>query len=641
MSGHAFTVTGIAPAAFHSIDQILNAEFWVPLGMTPQLAVSLPPYDARDYHWLSVIGRIRPGASRKDVAAALDTISSRLASSYPATDKGNHFIFEQAGSLPPRDKSAALLFLTALSVVVLLVLAIAGFNVANLLFARALSRQREIAVRVALGATRARLLRLFVFEGLILGLCGGILGTLLALWSTHAISSIRIPAPIPLDLSVAIDGRTLVYTALLCVISGLLLGLAPSWAATRPRMAGALKGDVAFARGHFFSARNLLVMAQVAMALILLSMTGLFLRSLRHAAQIDIGFKTHGLLLLSVDPRLNGYSPEQTSAYLATLRQTVAALPGVQDVVSTDVAMLSGGNRSDGFNITGRSNKGDAYVMSDLYMVTPRFFQALGVPLLRGEDFHQVTATDRRVAVVNQAFAQKLFGSADPIGQHIDGGKWHYEIIGVVGNAKSRTLGEDTRAILYRSLDQSIAEDPSMMGYTLIVRTPGDAAELADTVRSRVQQIDPAVAIYNMETMDQHVRAAYVLPRLAASLFGVFGGIGLLLATVGLYGVMSFAVTRSLKEISIRMAVGAEPSAVLRLVMRRGITLTIPALVIGWPAAWLLAKMASSFLYGIGVHDALTFTLVPLVLLLVSLAASWIPARRAASTDPIEALRME
>jgi predicted permease len=359
-----------------------------------------------------------------------------------------------------------------------------------------------------------------------------------------------------------------VYTALLCVISGLLLGLAPSWAATRPRMAGALKGDVAFARGHFFSARNLLVMAQVAMALILLSMTGLFLRSLRHAAQIDIGFKTHGLLLLSVDPRLNGYSPEQTSAYLATLRQTVAALPGVQDVVSTDVAMLSGGNRSDGFNITGRSNKGDAYVMSDLYMVTPRFFQALGVPLLRGEDFGHVTATDRRVAVVNQAFAQKLFGSADPIGQHIDGGKWHYEIIGVVGNAKSRTLGEDTRAILYRSLDQSIAEDPSMMGYTLIVRTPGDAAELADTVRSKVQQIDPAVAIYNMETMDQHVRAAYVLPRLAASLFGVFGGIGLLLATVGLYGVMSFAVTRSLKEISIRMAVGAEPSAVLRLVMR-------------------------------------------------------------------------
>jgi predicted permease len=641
LSGHAFTVAGIAPAAFHSIDQILNAEFWVPLGMIPQLAVSLPPHDSREYHWLAVIGRIRPGASRKDVGAALDTISMRLAASYPATDKGNHFVFEQAGSLPPRDKSAALLFLTALSVVVLLVLAIAGFNVANLLFARALSRQREIAVRAALGATRARLLRLFLLEGLIFGLCGGTLGTLLALWSTRSISSIRVPAPVPLDLSVAVDARTLAYSVLLSVISGVLLGFAPAWAASRPEVARALKGDVAFVRGHFFSARNLLVMAQVAMALILLSLTGLFLRSLQNAAQIDIGFKTHGLLLLSVDPRLNGYTPEQTSAYLATLRQTVAALPGVQDVVSTDVPMLSGGNRSDGFTIVGRSNKGDLSVMSDLYMVTPRFFQTMGVPFLRGQDLRQVTATDPRVAVVNQAFARKLFGDADPVGQHIEGGHWQYEIIGVVGNAKSRTLGEDTRAILYRSLDQSIAEDPSMMGYTLIVRARGDAAGLAGAVRSKIQELDPAVAIYNVETMDQHVRAAYILPRLAAALFGVFGGIGLLLATVGLYGVMSFTVTRSLKEISIRMAVGAAPSAVLRLVLSRGLKLTLPALAIGWPAAWLLARMASGFLYGIGTHDAVTFTLVPLALLLVALAASFIPARRAASTDPVQALRME
>jgi predicted permease len=642
LSGHAFTVTGVAPATFHSIDQIINAEFWVPLGMTPELAASLPPHDSREYHWLSVIGRVRPGVSREYVAAQLSTIADRLAVSYPATDKGNHFVFEQAGSLPPFARSMALLFLTALSIVVLLLLAIAGFNVANLLFAQAINRQREMAVRLALGATRGRLLRLVLLESLLLGLGGGTLGVVLSLWSTGALSSLRLPAPIPLNAQVSIDGRTLAYTFLISVLCGLLLGIAPAWAASQPRVANSLKAEAGFAAaGGRFRVRNFLVVAQVAMGVVLLALTGLFLRSLESASEINIGFRTRGLLLLSVDPRLNGYSPSKISAFLGQLRERAAALPGVDAAVCSDVPFLSGGNRSDGFTVVGHAEKGDPSVLADLYMVTPGYFDALGIPGLAGSDFSHETANGPRVAVINKAFADRLFGGTDPIGQRIDGGGWTYQIIGVVGNAKSRTLGEDTRPILYRSLDQSIANDPSMMGYTLIAHTPGDPAGIAEALRREVYQLDPDMAVYNLETMDEHVRAAYVLPRVAAMLFGIFGGIGVVLATVGLYGVMSFAVARRTREIGIRMAMGARPAAVLRLVLRRGMALTFTALALGWPAAWMLAKLCSSFLYGIRPHDAVTFTLVPAVLVLVALVAAWIPARRAASINPTQALRME
>jgi predicted permease len=642
LSGHPFTVTGVVPAAFHSVEQILNAEFWVPLGMTPQLAASLPPHDSREYHWLSVIARIRPGVDRKDVAAELGTIANRLAISYPATDKGNRFVFEQAGTVPPFARNVALLFLSALSIVVLLLLAIAGFNVANLLFAQALNRQREFAVRLALGATRGRLLRLLLLESLLLGLGGGAVGVLLSLWSTAALSSLRLPVPVPLDLRVSIDGRTLAYTFLTSVLCGLLLGLAPAWAASRPKVANALKGGAGFAApGRRLSARNLLVVAQVAMALILLSVTGLFLRSLASASRIDIGINTRGLLLLSVDPRLNGYSPTMASQFLSQLRERAAELPGVDNAVCTDVPLLSGGTRSDGFTVSGHSVKGDPSIMGDLYMVTPGYFDALGTRLMAGSDFSHETANGPRVAVVNQAFATRLFAGASPIGQRVDGGGLTYQIIGVAGNTKSRTLGEDTRPILYRSLDQSIANDPSMMGYTLIVHTQSDPTRIMEALRREVYKLDPAMAVYNLETMDEHVRSAYVLPRVTALLFGIFGGIGLVLATVGLYGVISFAVNQRTREIGIRMAMGAQPSSVLQLVLRRGMTLTVAALAIGWPAAWMLAKIASSFLYGITPHDAVTFTFVPIMLVLVALAAAWIPARRAASINPVEALRSE
>jgi predicted permease len=643
LSGRLFTVVGIAPAAFHSVDQILDAQFWVPLGIVTQLVPNLPPLDSREFNWLSVVARLRPGVTRTQAAAELSVLAQRLALSYPKTDKGNTFVFEQAGSLPPKERSAVLLFLTALSLVVLLLLAIAGANVANLLFAQAAARHREMAVRLALGATRARLRRQLLIESVLLGLGGGALGALLSLWAARSLSAFHLPAPVPLDVRVGIDWRDLAYTFALSVLCGLLLGLAPAWMAARPMLAKALRGEDSFTgSGRRLSLRNLLVVAQIAMSLVLLSVTGLFLRSLHSASNIDIGFRPRGLLMLSVDPRLHGYSPAQISRFLAQLRQRVAALPGVDAAVCIDVPLLSGGNRSDGFAVVGHSPNDNAITFADIYMVTPGYFEALGTPRLAGNDFGGEVANGPRTAIINKVFADRLFPGVSPIGQHvIGGGNLTYEIVGVAGNAKSRTLGEETRPILYRSLDQNISDDPSLMGYTLIVHTTGNPAALAEPVRRQVYALDPAMAIYNEETMEEHVQTAYFLPRIGAMLFGVFGAIGIILATVGLYGVMSYAVSRRTREIGIRMAMGANPHSVERMVVRQGMILAFVATAIGWPAAWMLSKLASSFLYGIQPHDALTFAVVPVFLAAIAFVACWLPARRAASVDPVKALRAE
>jgi predicted permease len=642
LSGKTFTVVGVAPPAFHGADQILYTEFWVPLGNVALLVPGLSDQNSRDFHIVEVLGRLAPGASRTQAAAELKAITQRLANTYPKTDKGTSIVFEQAGSLPSNLRGPVLLFFTALTVVVLLVLAIAGANVTNLLFAQATVRQRDMAVRLALGATRSRLRRQLILESVSLGLGGGVLGVALSLLSTRALSALRLPAPVPIDVRISEDWRVLLFAFALSVLSGVLLGLAPAWAMSHSKLPNSLKGEDAFIRpGRRISIRNLLVVAQIAMSVILLCLTGLFLRSLQSAASIDIGFHPQGLLMLSVDPRVHGYSADRTAQFLELARQRVAALPGVDAAVCTDVALLSDGNRSDAFSVVGKPGDEANQTNTDLYMVTPGYFGLMGIPRIMGRDFGSESATSPRTAVVNRAFVERLLPHANPIGQLVTGGGVNYEIIGVTGNVKSRSLGEDLRPVLYRSLAQSIAGDPSLMGYTLLLHISGNPAALQESVRRQIHELDPAMAIYNEGTMEDHVRTAYFLPRLAATLFGVFGGIGLVLAAVGLYGVMSYSVSRRTREIGIRIAMGARPGTVERLILRQTLILTVIAVALGWPAAWMLAKMASSFLYGIEPHDALTFTLVPPFLIAIALAACWMPARRAASIDPMQALRTE
>ena len=642
LSGHTYTVVGVVSPAFHGADQILYTEFWVPMGNLAQLVPNLPDQASLEFHWVEVLARLAPGVTRTQAAAELKTMASRFALSNPKTDNNSRIVFEQAGSLPSNIHANVVLFFSALSIVVLLVLFIAGANVANLLLAQAASRQRDMAVRLALGATRARLRRQMLMESLLLGLCGGLMGVLLSLWATAVLSSSRLPAPVPLDVQIGIDWRVLLYSLALSVVSGLLLGVAPAWAASRPMLANALKGEDALARpGRRISLRNLLVVAQVAMSVVLLCVTGLFLRSLQSAASINIGFRPQNVLIASIDPRVHGYTAERTAQFLTLLRRQVAALPGVESAVITDVAPLSDGNRSDVFSVLGHAAKDSSSANSDLYMVTPGYFEALGIPRVAGRDFGGESLNGPKTAIVNRAFVDGVFGGENPIGRQVTGGGATYQIIGVAANTKSRSLGEETRPILYRFLDQSIASDPSLMGYTLVIHATGDPSTVQDAVRRHIHALDSTMAIYNEETMEQHVRTAYFLPRLAATLFGTFGFIGLVLASVGLYGVMSYSVSRRAREIGIRMALGAKPGSVERLVLRQGMVLTLIAVALGWPAAWMLAKTASSFLYGIQPHDTLTFALVPPFLAVLALAACYIPARRAAQIEPMQALRTE
>ena len=387
LSGRPYTVVGVAPAGFRGIDLILDSEFWVPLGRVSDLVTNVSDRNNRNMHWLQVIARLNPGVTRDQASA--EALRYRPSSGHSLSSYGqggNSFPFEQAGSLPPRDKSTFLIFLAALLVVVLLVLCIACANVANLLLAQTVGRQREMAVRLALGATRMRILRQMVMESVLLALGGGVLGVLLSLWATQALSTFRIPAPIPLNLTLSVDWRVLAYTFALSVGAGLLFGIVPGWAASRPILASALKGEDPFARpGRRITLRSVLIVAQVSMCVVLLTATGLFLRSLQQAANIDIGFRSTGIVSLSVDPRVNGYTAERTVQFLNEARQRAAALPGVASAVVTDSILLNGGNRSDGFRalVKPKSNtsaESGTAPNVELYMATPGLFRSHGHP---------------------------------------------------------------------------------------------------------------------------------------------------------------------------------------------------------------------------------------------------------------------
>jgi predicted permease len=643
LSGRPYTVVGVAPAGYRGIDLVLDAEFWVPLGNGPQLNPSEPKREAREYHWLQVIARMKPGVTGDQARVELATLASRFATAYPETDKGNGFRFEQAGSLPPRDAGTILTFLAALSIVVLLVLCIAGANVANLLLAQAAERGKEMAVRLTLGATRGALQRLLLMESVILALGGGLFGFALSLWATQALSAFHLPAPVPLDLNIRADWRVLLYTFALSVGAGVVLGIAPAWAASHPILSSALKGEGGLARpGRRWNLRSVLIVAQVAMSVVLLCATGLFLRSMQHASGIDIGFRSSGVLITSVDPRVNGYTAERTVQFLRQLRERISALPGVATVVCTDQVPLSDGNRSDGFRIVGQPWPMAGPPIVDLYMATTGYFDVMGIPRIAGRDFGNESPNGPKVAIVNDEFVKKILGGREAIGQRVEGGDVTYEIVGVVHDIKSRTLGEATRPVLFRSLEQTAGSDPAFLGYSVLVRTRGgNYSALESAVRQEIHAIDPAMATYNEATMEEHLRDALFLPRLAATLFGVFGVSGVLLAAVGLYGVMNYAVSRRTKEIGIRMALGAQVEGVQKMIVGQGMKLAGIAVVVGLVAALAVARLFAVFLYGVRTDDAVTFVCVPVLLGAVVLVASWIPARRAARVDPMVALRWE
>jgi putative ABC transport system permease protein len=665
LSGHPYTVVGVAPPYFRGIDIILDTQFWVPIGNIDQLLPNTAHLDQRDYHWITVAARLNSGVTHAQATAELNLLAQRFAQAHPSTDKGLGFRFDQAGSLPPRDKSVILLFLSTLMIVVFLVLLIACANVANLFLAQAAGRQHEMAVRIALGATRTQLLRQVLTESILLSLLGGALGIFISFWATNGLSAFRFPVPVSIDLNVGIDTKVLAFTFALSLITGILFGLLPAWTAAWRFPSTALKGEDVLARpGRLWTLRNFLVVAQISMSLVLLCVTGLCLRSLRSASNINIGFRSTGLLAMSIDPRLHSYTPERTVQFLTELQRRVSAIPGVASAAVTDVLPLNGGHRSDGFQAVGKKPL-DPTPSVELYMATAGYLDTLGIHLVDGRDFSNESASTPRVAIVNQLFADIYFPNENPIGRQVSGGGVTYEIIGVTNNIKARFLGENLRPVLFRSLAQTVANDPSFEGYTILASvfptsdnsvipngvraasnpsedsTLDSSAAIAASVRSVIREMDPTLAVFNEETIEHHLRGALFLPRLAGTLFAVFGIVGLFLAAIGLYGVMNYTVALRTREIGIRMALGAQANNVQALILRQGLQLTLIALAIGLPAALAVSKLFTSILYGIQPHDAVTFISIPLFLATVAALAAYLPARRASQVDPATTLRSD
>jgi len=641
LSGRPYTVVGVAPRGFHGLDQVLDSQFWVPLGDLGELVANAPKEESRVMQWLRTEARLKPGVTKAEAQRELDVIAQRLSQAHPATDKDDGFRIEPVGSFMARDKKALEMFLLALWIVALLVLCIACVNVANLLLAQGAQRQREMAVRLALGATRAQLLRQMLLESVLLALGGGVVGVLLSLWATYALSSFKLPVPVAMDLSVHVDWRVLLYTFALSVAAGFLCGFVPAWTASRPVMPNALKGEDALARpGHRWSLRGVLVVAQITLSFVLLCAAGLFLRSLERAAKIDVGFRSRGVVMMAVDPHLHRYTPERSIVMLREVRERIARLPGVISATTTDGVPLSMGHRSDSFEVPGRPKLQGANVV-ELYMAGPGYFETLGIPRIAGRDFGEENPTAPKIGIVNEEFMKRFFQGENPVGHMVNGAGVPYEIVGVVKDTKSRTIGEQQRPVLYRSINQNVASDPSQDGYTVMARYEGDATVLTKAMEIQIHAVDPALAIFNTQTMEEHLYEALFLPRLVGVLFSVFGFVGVTLASVGLYGVMSYSVSQRTKEIGVRMMLGAREEQVQRMVVRGGMRLVLIAVALGLPIALAAAKLTRSLLYGVQPWDVATFTVVPLLLIAVSLAACWIPSRRASRIDPMDALRMD
>jgi predicted permease len=646
LNGQRFTVVGIAPAGFYGVDRGIVSTFWVPLAASEEIMPDLSNdgrfRSQRGNHWVMLGARLKPGISRARAEVLLNIVKKRLDDTYRKDEKHHESVtLQAAGGLIAGSVTPAFTLMAVLMIVVGLVLLVACANVANLMLARAVGRQKEIAVRLALGAGRHRLVRQLLFESFLLALTGAGVGFALAALAARAISNFQLPLPFPVVFDFNVDMRVAMFTLVLALITALLFGLVPALRASRPNLVRALKdGPAVFGRVGRSGLRSALVVVQVALSLVLLVAAGLFLRSLGNASSIDIGFRPDNILIMTMDPKLQRYSHHKTVQFLSQLHDRVAALPGVRSVSFVGVVPLSIGGISDNFNVDATKDQPKRTVEAIINIVGSGYFKTMMIPLLRGRDFVPQT-DDQHVVIINATMASHLFSGQDPIGRVIHQDKDQYTVVGVTRDAKSSTIGEKPTDGVFLFLNAAPEKANSFFGTTIMVKTFVNPGAMTRSVREQIAVLDPNMAVFNVETMQQHVDKSLLLPRISALLLGIFGAVGLTLAAIGLYGVMSYSVGCRTREIGIRMALGAKPRKVLRMVLRQGLTLTCIGLVIGLAIALIVGRFAASVLYGISGADLTTFIIVSAVMLATAIIAILIPATRAAHIQPTVALRYE
>ncbi|MBA2340007.1 MAG: ABC transporter permease [Pyrinomonadaceae bacterium] len=641
INNHSFSIIGVAPAGFTGAERGAAPDIWVPMMMQEQARPGSQLLSKRTSRWLLVMGRLKPGITIEQAQARMIVLAGQLAHANPNAT-------EAAIVLAPGDKGhtrniSSLAFpLKILMAVVALVLLIACANVANLLLARAASRRKEISIRLAIGASRARLVRQLLTESILLSLVGGAISLVVALWTTDVFKSF-----IPNALDISLDARVLGFTLLLALASGVLFGLAPALAASRPDLVPTLKDETGSyeQKGGRWNLRSLLVVAQIALSLIVLTGAGLFIKSLQNLQSIDPGFQAENLIVMSLDLRPNGYDEKRGQAFYRDLMERVENLPGVESASLARVVRLSLGGSRRTVAIEGYEARPGESLEIDFNNVGTRYLQTMRIPIVHGRDF---TEQDREGAkgavIINETMARRYFSGQDPIGKRltypVPPGATQppttLEIVGVAKDGKYRNLREEQRPSFYTSFLQSY--QPNM---TLHVRATSDTGTVVNAVRREVQTLDKNLPIFDARTLAEQRSNSLYTEQLSAALLSVFGVLALLLASVGIYGVMAYSVSQRTHEIGIRMALGAQTRDVLHLVLGQGMKLTLVGIGAGLLGAFAVTRMLTSLLYGVSATDPLVFFGVAGLLAGVALFACYLPARRAMKIDPMIALRYE
>ena len=671
LNGYPFTIVGVSRSGFRGTDVASSPSIFIPILMHSQITgVPFTIWNTRHYWWIQIIGRLAPSASVVQAETELFAVfRDQEASERQGSAAGARVNEARPIKLMPAARGYSYVRnqlqrpLLILMIVVGSVLLIACANVANLMLARGAARQREMAVRLAVGASRVQLTSQLLVESIVIALAGGVVGLALSFLGVQVLLTYLPDAGWSRSsLNVTPDFRLLGFTFAVSLITGVLYGIAPALKSTKVDLVHSLKEDSLGASGPSrLTLSNALVVGQVALSLVLLIGTGLFVRSLRKLRDINFGFRADNALVVRVDPSRNGYKGQRLRDFYERLRPNIENLPGVQSVSLAMITPLAGMRWNGDVSIEGYQWKDDDKKYVDMNAVGPGYFETVGIPLIAGRDFRDednppysldppekfTPGVERpeppgpRVAIINENLAQHFFEGRNPIGLHIVMDEKYkadkaYEIVGVVKDAHYFGLRENLEPMIYFPVWRQQAGARS-----ICIRTTRDSVQLAPAIGREVTAIDPGVPVLSVRSMHQEIDHDILVDRLIATLSSFFGLLALLLAAVGLYGVISYGVTRRVREIGIRMALGAQRGSVLWLVMSRAAAFLVIGALIGIPAALLATRLLKTFLYGISSNDPMAIVLATLVLLAVTALASFLPARRAAKVDPMIALRYE
>ena len=641
INSHDYTIVGVAPPVFQGSATGLRVEVWVPLAMTPLVAPDGEnQLDARNITWLGVLGRLSPGASREAAQAEMTGLFEQIAREFPDSHKGRATVTLYPLWRSPNGANGQMSqFLPLLMGIAGVVLLLACANLANLVLARGIGRQKEMAIRLSLGASRARLVRQLLSENLALALAGGALALAATYWTASSFMQFAPASNLPIWLSVSVDHRVFAVTLAISLLATFLFGSLPALRASALDPIGALKdgtGSAVGSRRRGSLSRGLAI-AQIAFSLLLLVCAGLLTRSFRATRSFDPGFDLHNVLLESYELSPAGYSELQGSAFNRVVLEKARTLPGARSAALADWVPLGFGSNSDEFVPEGYAAGKQEAMDAGVAHVSPGYFATMQIPLVAGRDFSlEDSAASAPVVIVNQAVADRYWPGQQAVGKRVRiEGKWA-TVAGVARTSHYYDLDEPPRPFIYLPLEQFYSP-----GVTLHVRLAGDPLAAAATATDRIHQLNPGLPVFDVGTLETRIEPVTYGLHMAGTFSGAFGLLALLLATVGIYGVVACSTRQRTREFGLRMALGAQPGDVVRLILRQGMSMLMAGTIAGLAAAFAVARLMSRMLFGVTATDPLTFLAVPSLLAAVALLACYLPARRAVRVDPLVALRHE